>query len=143
MASRDLMNDINPIVAIAPIAVADDATQKSGAIDTKGFESATFALQTGILADTDADWTVVIKDGDTDTQTDHVAVADTFLIGTEALMAFDFADDSITKKIGYIGGKRYISIEIVNGTANSASAPMAVLCILGAPHTRPTTNPPA
>jgi hypothetical protein len=143
MASRDLMNDINPIIAIAPIAVADDATQKSAAIDTKGYESATFALQTGVLVDADATWTVVVKDGDTETQTDHVAVADTFLIGTEALMAFDFADDSITKKIGYVGGKRYISIEIVNGTTNASAAPMAVLCILGAPHTRPTINPPA
>jgi hypothetical protein len=143
MASRDLMNDINPLVAIAPITVADNTVQKSGSIDTKGYESATFVLQTGVLADADATWTVVVKDGDTATQTEHAAVADTFLIGTEALMAFAFGDDSVTKKIGYVGGKRYISIEITNVVANTGSAPMAVLCVLGAPHSRPTTNPPA
>lgn len=142
MATRDQMNDIHPIVAIAPVVVADGTVAKSGAIDTKGFEGVTFVIQTGVLADTDATWAVVVKSGPTPTQSEHVAVSDTFLIGTEALASFAFNDDGETRKIGYKGADRYVSIEIDDVVANSGSTPMAALCILGCPHDRPTANPP-
>lgn len=142
MSTRDLMNDIHPVVAIAPVVVSDGTVQKSAAIDTANYESCTFIILTGTLADTDATWDVTVKDGSTTTQTDHTAVADDFLIGTEALAGFGFGDDGEARKIGYKGGERYVSIEIDDDTANSGSAPMAVVCILGHPHDRPTANPP-
>jgi len=138
----DLMNDVNPKVAIAPITITDNTTLKSGAIDLAGYESCTFVIQTGTLADADATWTVTVKEGSTSTQTAHTAVADADLIGTEALAGITFADDSKAFKIGYKGGQRYCSIEIANGTANTGSAPFAVTAILGHPNSRPTANPP-
>ena len=140
---RDLMNNIATIAAIAPLVVSDGTVAKSIVIDVSGYDSLTFVIQTGLLADTDATWAVTVKDGATDTQTEHVAVDDVFLIGSEALAGFTFADDGATRKIGYKGGQRYVSIEIDDVVANLGSAPLAVLAILGHPKTAPTANPPA
>lgn len=143
MATCDLMTSIKPVVAIAPAVVTDGTAQVSDAIDTQGFESATFVIALGTLADADAVWGVTIKHGDTATQGDHTAVDDADLIGTEALAGFTFAADGATRMIGYSGSKRYISIEIDDTTANTGNAPMAAIAILGHAQVQPTDNPPA
>lgn len=142
MASMDLVNNIDVKVAIAPVVVADGTAQVSGSIDTKGYESVTFVIALGTLADADATWLPVVKEGDSATQGTHTAVADIDLIGTEALAGFNFANDGLCRKIGYKGGKRYVSIEIDDVTANTGSAPMSVIAILGHPRSAPTANPP-
>lgn len=142
MASRDLMNSVHPVVAIAPVVVADGTVQKSAAIDTLGYESVTFIVQLGTLTDADATFAVTVKDGTTSTQSAHADVADDFLIGTEALAGFQFDDDGECRKIGYKGGKRYVSIEIDDVVANTGNVPLAVLCLLGHPKSVPTANPP-
>lgn len=138
MASKDLTNNIHPVIAIAPVTISDGTAQVSGAIDTKGYESVTFVIQTGTLADADATWAVTVKEGDTSTQGSHTAVADIDLIGTEAAAGFAFGDDGEARKIGYKGGKRYVSIEIDDVVANTGSAPMAVVCLLGHARSAPT-----
>lgn len=144
MAKRDLMNHINPVVALAPAVVTDGTGQVSAVIDTLGYESLTFIIGLGTLADSDATWAVVVKEGDTSTQGEHTAVADVDLLGTEALAGFAAAsDDGACKKIGYIGSKRYVSIEIDDVVANSGNAPMTVIAVLGHPALGPTDNPPS
>lgn len=141
---RDLMNNVHPVVAIAPVVVTDGTAQVSAAIDTQGYSSVTFIILLGTLADADATWAVTVKEGDDSTQGNHTAVADAELVGTEALAGFAAAtDDGLCRKIGYKGGKRYVSIEIDDVVANSGNAPMAVLCLLGHPDLAPTLNPPA
>ena len=139
---RDLMNSIHPVVAIAPVVVTDGTAQVSAAIDVRGYRSVTFVILLGTLADADATWAVTVKEGDDSTQGNHTAVADTDLIGTEALAGFTFADDGETRKIGYKGSSDYVSIEIDDDTANSGNAPMAVVCLLE-PYEQPAANPPA
>lgn len=143
MASRDLMNSVTPVVAIAPVVVTDGTAQTSVAIDTLGYESVTFLIATGTLADADATWAVTVSEGDTSTVGAHTAVADIDLIGTEALAGFTFAADSACRKIGYRGAKRYVSISIDDVTANSGNAPLCVIALLGHPRNAPTANPPA
>jgi len=144
MSKRDQMNDVNPVLALAPQSEAGATSLLGLSIDTKGFESITFAILLGSLADADATWTVTLMEGDDNTQTNHTAVADIDMVGTEALAGIAAAtDDNATKKIGYIGSKRYVSIEIDNVTANSSAALMAAVCILGNPLDMPTSNPPA
>lgn len=138
MASKDTYNNIHPVVAIAPVTISDGTALVSGAIDTAGYESVTFVILTGTLADADATWAVTVKDGDTSTQNAHSAVDDKFLLGTEAAAGFAFGDDSEARKIGYVGGKRYVSIEIDDVTANTGSAPLAVVALLGHPRSAPT-----
>lgn len=140
---QDLMNNVHPVVAVAPQVVADGSSLLSASIDISGYDSVTFIILTGTLADADATWDVTVHEGDDNTQANHTAVADVDLIGTEALAGIAFTDDDACKKIGYKGGKRYVSIEIDNVVANAASAPFAVLALLGHPKSAPTSNPPA
>lgn len=138
MASKDQFNNLHPVIAIAPITITDGTALVSGAIDTRGYESVTFLISTGILADVDATWLPTVKDGDTSSQGAHTAVADAFLLGTEAAAGWTFSDDGEVRKIGYVGGKRFVSIEIDDVVANTGSAPFSVVCLLGNPRSAPT-----
>jgi len=139
---RDLMNNIHPVVAIAPQVVTDGSSLLSAAIDVRGYKSCTFIVLLGTLADADATWTVTVHEGSTSTQSAHTAVADKDLIGTEALAGFQFDSDGECRKIGYKGSQDYASIEIDNDTANTGNAPIAVLALLE-PYEAPASNPPA
>ena len=138
----DGMNSINPVVAIAPLVLTDNTAQASAALDTQGFEAATFVIATGTLADGDATFAVEVREGDTNVQSEHTAVADTELVGTEALAGFTQADDNACRKIGYVGSKRYVSL-VITPTNNTGNAPLSAVLLLARPHVAPTDNPPA
>ena len=120
MASKDLHNNIDIKRAISPVSVSDNTAQVSQILDTRGYESIELVIATGSIADSDATFVVLIEDGDSATLTDAAAVSDTFLLGTEALASFQFDDDNECRKIGYVGGKRYVRATIT--PANNASA---------------------
>lgn len=142
MASRDLHNNIAPKRAISPVSVADTTAQVSQIIDTKGYESLEFVIATGSIADADATFTVLVEDGNESNLSDAAAVADTFLLGTEALAGFQFDDDNECRKIGYIGGKRYVRLTITP-VNNASAALISAVALLGNPRSAPTANPPA
>jgi hypothetical protein len=137
---KDLFNNVTVARAIAPVSVSDNTAQVSSIIDRQGYESVTFAIAAGSLADADATFTVLVEDGNAANLSDAAAVADSNLLGTEALAGFTFADDNATRKIGYVGGKRYVRLTIT--PANNASAALiSAVAILGHPHVTPTPNP--
>ncbi len=140
---RDLFNNINVRPALVPLAaaVADNTAQVGAIIDRLGFDSLTFAIITGTLVDADATFTVLLEEGDASNLSDAVAVADTSLIGTEALAGFNFSSDGVCRKLGYNGNKRYTRLTITPG-GNASAAPMAAIAILGHPNIVPTANPP-
>lgn len=138
---KDLMNKIHVKRAISPVSVADNTAQVSQIIDRQGYESVTFAIATGSLADADATFTVLLEDGDDAALADAAAVADADLLGTEALAGFTFGDDDETRKIGYIGAKRYTRLTITP-VNNAAAALVAAVAVLGHPQLVPTPNPP-
>lgn len=138
---KDLMNKIHVARAISPVSVADNTAQVSQIIDRQGYESVTFAIATGSLADADATFAVLVEEGDAANLSDAAAVADADLLGTEALAGFTFGDDDETRKIGYIGSKRYTRLTITPA-ANAAAAVIAAVAILGHPQIVPTPNPP-
>lgn len=142
MSSRDLHNNIYPKRAISPVSVSDNTAQVSQIIDTAGFESLEFVINIGSVADADTTFAVLVEDGDQANLSDAAAVADAFLLGTEALAGFQFDDDNELRKIGYVGGKRYVRLTIT--PANNASAALlSAVAILGNPRNAPTANPPA
>ena len=139
---RDLFNNIHPLRAISPAAATTDNTAwVSQIIDTKGFDSLTFLLLAGSLADADATFTVLVEDGDDSGLSDAAAVADDFLLGTEALAGFTFADDNETRKIGYVGPKRYVRLTVTPAN-NTGNAFVTAIALLGHPMIAPTANPP-
>jgi len=139
----DQMNNIHPVVAVAPMVFSNGATIVGQAVNRTGFRSATFLIALGTLSDADAEWAVTIKEGDTDNVSEHTPVNDVDLIGTEALAGFTHASDNSCRKIGYKGVKKYISIEIDDSVGNSTSAAVCVIALLGDPANAPTPNPPS
>ena len=51
---KDLMNKITPKRVISPVSVADTTAQVGQIIDKKGFDSVTYVILTGSIADADA-----------------------------------------------------------------------------------------
>jgi hypothetical protein len=144
-AMRDLANSIYPKRGLSPVAAGTDNTAYvSQIVDTLGFDSCVFIALIGANTDADATFAVLVEDGDDSGLSDHAAVADVDLIGTEAIAGFTAADDDNTvRKIGYVGNKRYVRVTITPSGNNSGNIFIAGVWILGHPFSRPTANPPA
>lgn len=143
MASRDLHNNIHPLVGIAPVAARTDNTAVvSTIVDTAGYESCEFVIITGTNTDANATFAVLVEDGNESDLSDNVAVDDAQLLGTEALAGFTFADDAETRKIGYVGGKRYVRVTVTPSGNDAGNIFLSGVWILGHPRNAPTDNPP-
>jgi hypothetical protein len=138
---KDLFNQIHPLRVISPVSVADTTAQVGQIIDKRGFESLTYVIATGSIADADATFVVLLEEGDAANLSDAAAVADADLLGTEALAAFQFDDDNETRKLGYIGAKRYTRLTITP-VGNASAAVLCAVAVLGNPAIAPTANPP-
>lgn len=137
---RDIANSLHPLPAILTVAT-DNTALVSAIIDLQGYGGLMFAIATGTLADADATFTVLLEEGDAANLSDAAAVADADLIGLEATASFTYANDGVTRKLGYIGSKRYVRLTITPAN-NTGSAPICAMAILGRPMLRPTANPP-
>lgn len=132
---RDLASNIAIRPVIAPVVVGDNAAAVGTVIDQLGFDSLTYGIVTGTLADADATFAVLLEESDA-SGSGFTAVADADMIGTEADAGFNYADDGETRKLGYVGHKRYTRLTITP-TGNSGSAPIAAVAILGHANKRP------
>lgn len=139
---RDLMNNVNIKRVLSPVSVADTTAQVGQIIDRQGYDSLTYVIATGSIADADATFTVLLEEGDVSNLSDAAAVADADLIGTEVLTAFQFDDDNECRKLGYKGAKRYTRLTITP-VANASAALLAAVAVLGHPAQAATANPPA
>lgn len=138
---QDLFNNIHPAQCISPVVVADNTASVGTVTDRQGYDSLTYLIATGTLADADATFTTLVEHSDTSGGT-HVAVPDTELLGSEAIASFTFSDDDKTFKIGYRGTKRFVRMTLTPA-ANAGNAPIAAIALLGHPSVAPTANPPA
>jgi hypothetical protein len=117
-----------------------DAPIVSNIIDRKNFDSLTLCVVLGTLTDAGVTSVMLVEDGDDAALSDAAAVADKYLIGTEAEMDFTQADDLETCKIGYVGPKRYVRLT-VTPTGNAAGdIPISGVAILGAANTEPQST---
>jgi hypothetical protein len=138
---RDMMNQIHLKPAFAPkAAVTDNTAQVSTSCETTGYGSVTLAMITGTLSDADATFAVLIEDSPDDST--YAAVDDKYLVGTEALAGFTFADDGECRKIGYTGNEKWVRAT-VTPSANTGNLFLAGVWVCGHPSRQPTANPPA
>lgn len=143
MASRDLHNNLHFVPLIAPIAARTDNTAVvSAIIDTKGYEACELVIITGTNTDANATFTTLVEDGDASNLSDAAAVADGFLLGTEALASFDFADDVECRKIGYVGPKQYVRLTVTPAGNDAGNIFLSGVAVLGKARHSPTANPP-
>ena len=135
------MNKLHVLRAISPVSVADNTAQVSQIIDRRGFDSLAFLIATGSIADADATFVVLVEDGDAANLSDAAAVADAELSGTELLAGFQFDDDNETRKVGYLGNKRYVRLTITPSN-NASAALISAVAVLAHASLQPTANPP-
>lgn len=137
MSTQDMHDNVKIYQGVPPVAAYTGNTAVvSNIIDTLGYESLEWLINIGTLSDTDATWAVTMDDGNVANLSDAAAVSETFTLGTYAQAGFSFSDDNTTKRIGYVGQKRYVRLTIT-GTNNSASAFYDVLAVLGFPRVAP------
>jgi len=136
---RDRYNNIAVRSVIAPAANANlGTTPLVGAIiDTSGFGSLTYVIQTGTLTDADATYAVLLEESDAADMTGATAVADAALLGTEAAAGFTFANDGVVRKLGYVGSRRYTRLTITPTGADSGNSPISAVALLGHPASAP------
>ena len=138
---RDLANNINIRPAFVPgAAVTDNTVQTSTILDTYGYGSAMLGLVTGTLSDADATFTVALN------ESNDSGMAGANLVGATdmtsiTLASFDFSADNVCRKLGYIGGKRFLTATITPA-ANTGNLFVAGMWVLGKPVHAPTANPP-
>jgi hypothetical protein len=139
---RDSIHNEKYLVAIPPVVVTDNTAQVGAWIDRSGYNSLSFAILTGTLADADATFTVLMEEASASDQSDHATVADQDMLsqveGTapEAAASFTFANDNFAGKIAYIGGKQFVRVT-VTPAANSGAAPLAAVAKLSHASVRP------
>ncbi|MBD9542944.1 hypothetical protein IB276_26210 [Ensifer sp. ENS04] len=139
MPSREIHNDIHLVPLIVPVAArTDNSAIVSAIIDTLGYQAVELALVTGTNTDTTATFAVLVEDGDAANLSDAAAVADDYLVGTEALAGFTFADDNECRKIGYKGSKRYVRMTVTPSGNDSGNIFLSGVAILGMPSSTPT-----
>jgi len=131
--TQDQLAKLKLTSALNPVALSSATTTAGIIIDTKGYESLTFALQATVSTGT---YTPLIESGDDSGLSDAAAVADTELLptgtGQEATSALTASG---TKKIGYRGTKRYVRLSVVS--SGTVSGTVSSLAVLGFPQDAP------
>ena len=126
----DLHNNISPAVAIIPQALSGTSDLTGQTLDTQGYSAVEFILNTDAIAASSLDAQLLIQEGDESDLSDAAAVADTFLIGTEAATAIADTDDKVSKRIGLRVTKRYCRANLTV-TANDGTDVVACVALLG------------
>ena len=138
---KDMHNNIDIISTITPAPMIASAVTGT-VVDRQGYDSVEFAINYGAVTATAAVFTPVVLEGDvTGTMT---SVADADLQGTEVLASLaaavrtDGTTEKVTKRIGYVGSKRYVSLNI--GSTTTAVAAVSADVILGNPARAPVAT---
>lgn len=141
MSQRDLKNNIQ-VVHLNAMELAGVTPEATDWVDTRGFDSCTFIVMTGVMTDagTAAGIVFEVQDADDDAAASAVAVDDLELIGAESDLSvlLDTDDDIITGTIGYVGDARFVRINATGSTGTDGF--VVVVAILERGHTMPTNE---
>jgi len=138
---KDLKTAIDAKRVISPVAAGVTGTGVTGKIiDRQGYEGVTLVASYGTITATSATLTLTVLHGDvTGTMT---SVADADLLGTEVAASIvagtprtSNSNKNVTKRIGYVGGKRYVTAKVVPTV--TATTPIAVTALLSHPADAP------
>lgn len=128
MRLLDKHNQIEVRRVIDPVVATDDTALVGQIIDTAGLEAVELSIALGTLVDSNATFTAKLEEGAAADLSDAADVADGDMIGTEAGASFTFADDNETRKLGYVGTKRYIRLTITP-SGNTGDAPISAVAL--------------
>lgn len=142
---RDMSHNIQVKRVVSPVSVADNTAAVGQIIDRLGYDSLTYIIATGSIADDNATFAVLLEESDAANMDGAAAVADADMIsqtsGTapEAAAGFQFDDDNEVRKLGYVGNKRYTRLTITP-SGNGSAALLSAIAVLGNPAKAPVTQ---
>ncbi len=135
---RDLHSNLKLVQAVKAQVVGDTDVQ-SAAIDLKGFNSAEILIDVGTAGDTlgaTVKFDVIVTHSDDDSSYSAVAAGD--ILGNDApgsngeILTIDAdAEAALVYQFGYVGGKRYLKIEVESDGTHSTGTPFAVSVLKG------------
>lgn len=126
--NQDMHSNIKVTQGLAAQSVSSNTTVVGSTIDTQGFESLTFAIQSATL--TDGTYTPALYEDDASGMGTESLVAAADLIGTVALATFAATDGHTAKKLGYRGNKRYVRLKVASTGVTTGGA-IAAVALLG------------
>ena len=132
----DLHSNVKQVVALNAAAVSSDTTTVGNIIDSAGFESLEYVVQSGTI--TDGAYALLLQEGDESNLSDATAVSSDETLGV--LTGFVAADDNVAKRVGSIGKKRYQRLSIVSTGTTTGAAFMSAVGVLGHPKSGPVAE---
>ena len=130
MENNDLHNNLGVKKVISPISQAGNTAMVGSIIDHKGFSAAEYAITLGTVTTGGTAYTALLEESDASNMAAANTVAAADLIGTAALASFIDSEVNTTKKLGYIGSKRYTRLTMTP-SGNTGASTMAAIVILG------------
>lgn len=134
MSNFDLHNNCDVITALNSQTIATDTTTNGVIIDTKGSRAIEFILTSGTI--TDGAYTVTATQGDDSGLSDGVAVDAELLLGS---IAFAATEDNVSKRVGFIGKKRYVRFSVVS-TGTTSGGVFSGVAVRANPNHAPVAN---
>jgi len=132
---KDLHNNVDDRVALNIQAISTNTTTAGAIIDTAGYESIEFVVQSGTI--TDGTYTVLLQEDTDSGLATATTVATDYTIGT--LPAFVATDDNVTKRIGCVPTKRYVRLSLVS-TGVTTGGTLGAVAVLGHPLQAPVAQ---
>lgn len=136
MSEFDLHSNVKQEVALDSQDITTNTTTVGNIIDTVGFESIEFVIQSGVI--TDGAYALVLEQGDDSGLSDAAVVPSDEVLGV--LTGFVAADDNASKRVGSIGKKQFQRLSIVSTGTTTGATKFSSVAILGHPKTAPTAE---
>lgn len=127
----DLHNEATSRVGLVIGAITTNTTTSGAIIDTAHYESLEFYILSGAL--TDGTYTAQIWHGNDSGLSDAVQLTGEEVLGSAV---FALTDDNATKRIGYVGKKRYVQLRILSAAVTTGGT-LGAVAVLGTPHHGP------
>ncbi len=133
---RDKISDMAAELAIASQDITANGTTVGAIHDTQGFCAKSFIIEAGVI--TDGDYVVRVVEGEDSGLSDGVDAADDRLLG---VTSYDSAQSGKTLRVGYVGHKRFVRLEIDATNVATGATGVDAKCIQEMPLEGPVANP--
>lgn len=127
----DLHNEATSRLGLTVAAIASNTNTDGAIIDTAGYESLEFYLISGTI--TDGTYTAQLFHGNDSGLSDGVQLTGEEVLGSAVFIS---TSDNVTKRIGYVGKKRYVRLRIVS-TGVTTGGTLGAVAVLGTPQHGP------
>lgn len=136
MAEYDLHSNVKQEVALDSQDITTNTTTVGNVIDTQGFESLEYIIQSGVI--TDGAYALLLEQDDVIGFGSATVVPSDEILGV--LTGFVAADDNAAKRVGSIGKKRFQRLSIVSTGTSTGATKMSSVAVLGNPQSAPTAE---